>query len=363
MKSLNKRCMFALAVVLPLSVTLGHALRGGRTFLGDGLHPEVVASTLARVQEEWTAQAARYLECKDKGGTDTCSTSQQTFGKSCGKVVDSIVQGSSGDQDRVREYMNVVCAQKALSSEHHEHCLELQKAIDGALQFNPFSNRLHFDSTKLCGGFWSKFVTAEGKRRVEQQKAEKEMLLKANEEAAKAAEKQKHQEAQRKAIAEQKKAREAKEQAEQARKEASEESARKKAEAESLAVAAKAAMERRKKAAEEAQERVRKAAAEAEEAAEEHKKRQLEHEKAQAQLRKITEASNKVTGTAATPKPVAMSVHASSSAAKKSTWTPTNSIITAPAEAVKSIVTSLSKLQPMVNAKDVVKPEKSPAEA
>jgi len=272
-----------------------------RSFLTGGLQPEVVAQTLARVQDEWIVQAAAFADCHAMtGALGNCKGSQQSFGKSCAKVVDGIVQGSSGDQNMVGEYMNLVCAQKSLTAVHHDHCRGLQQAINGALQFNSYSNRMHFNSGELCNKFWSTFADSEQKRAKAERLQQKEMLIRANELAKKkrveAAEKKRKEEIQEKALEEQRKAVEAKDRAAKARKEAVERLARRKAEAQAAKL--------------EAQQKVAKAAFEAAKAAEEHHQRELEHEKAEAHLRNITMAHQKASmanasaHSVATPTPV-----------------------------------------------------------
>lgn len=260
------------------AATLRHA---SRSLVNTDLQPEVVAKILSNVQDEWISQAATFADCTTRlGEAKNCKDSQQSFGRSCSKVVDGIVQGSSGDQNRVREYMNLVCAQKSLTTVHHNHCLGLQQMIDGALQYNEYSNRMHFKSDDVCNKYWSTFADAEQKRAQAERAAQKEMLIKANELANKkrleAEQKKQRDEADKKKFEAQRVAKEAKERAAKARKDAAEGLARKKA-------MAKAALK-------EAQERVAAAAFEAARAAQEHKEMQLEHEKAEEHLRNITMA-------------------------------------------------------------------------
>jgi len=292
MKMTPMQCVAAFVAAVSTCVSPAAALsNSGQFFLSSEMRPEVAAKTLARVQDEWIVEAAAFADCQAKSGAlGNCGGSQQSFGASCSKVVDAIVRGSSGDQNKVAEYMNSVCAQHSLSSVHHTHCLGLQHAIDGALQFNSYENRMRYNSGALCSKFWSTFAESEHKRAEAEQKQaeverakEKEMLIKANELAQKRrveddAKKQKEEVKQKLLIA-QRKAMEAKDQAAKARKEAVERLARKKA-------AAQAAQK-------EAEEKVTKAALEAAKAAEEHRQRELEHAKAEENLRKITMAHQK----------------------------------------------------------------------
>merc|ERR1719473_271866 len=111
--------VLALAAALPASSVLtfgGHA----RSFLGNGMQPEVVARTLSHVEEEWKAQAAVFAECNSTSGLEgativNCNDAPASFGKSCGTVVSAIVQGSGGDRDVAKEYMVDVCSQRIIS--------------------------------------------------------------------------------------------------------------------------------------------------------------------------------------------------------------------------------------------------------
>jgi len=162
--------------------------------------------------------------------------------------------------------MQMVCGEKSLTLWHRDRCVDLKQAIDNALEFNAYSNRMHFNPAKLCGSFWSTFAESEKKRAAAEHVAQKEMLIRANEKAKALAEKRQRDEAQEKAAAAQREAIEAKQKAAQAKKEAADRLARKRVEAEALAVAA--------------QLKVKQAALEAVKAAEEHRLRQLEHAQA-----------------------------------------------------------------------------------
>jgi len=291
-----------------------HSSSAGRDFLSAGLHPEVVSNTLARVEDEWKSQAAAFAECKETQGSNTaCMKPQQDFSKSCITVVDAIVKGSSGDQNRARTYMDVVCGQRSLVGWHHERCVDLGRAIDSALQFNEFANRMNFKSAQLCSGFWSSFASAEQKRAKEEREAQKQMLLRANERAKALAEKRQQEEAHRQALDSQQRTLEAKEKVAKAKREAEEhlrEIARKKAEAEVAAAAA--------------QQKVTQAAHEAAKAAEEHRQKLAEHKKAEEHLRNITAVHGKAIVAATRPQ-----INMSSREVHNSTDHPSSPIVVA----------------------------------
>mmetsp|Transcript_126922 Transcript_126922/g.237285 ORF Transcript_126922/g.237285 Transcript_126922/m.237285 type:complete len:362 (+) Transcript_126922:65-1150(+) len=232
------------------------------SFLASDLRPDLVARTLVDVVNEWKAQASTFMECNATDSGANCGNTPKAFQKSCGTVTMSIVTGSSGDRDVVKEYMADVCGQKVLDNYHHDRCNEIKDAIGKAMVDNSYENRENFNSQKLCSGFWSKFVETERvrfekeaaeraeaekkaaeERAAAQKKAEEEAKVKAEEEAKEA--KQKAEEQAKEAAA--KAAELAKKQVE----EAAAKLAEKKAEAEEVARAAKQKMEEAQKAEQE----------------------------------------------------------------------------------------------------------------
>jgi len=288
-------------VFLSFGVSSVHAAanyRSARAFLAaDGkMRPELVAKTLASVEDEWKAQAALFADCNLTQGASlvNCKEAPGSFAKSCGTVVTAVVQGSSGDRDVAKEYMEAVCGQSVIAGWHKLRCTNLAAAIDSAMTADDYSNRETLDSSHLCTGFWSTFLDEEQKRAAEEQKERAEQEKKAAEEAAAAAKKA-EEEAKKKADAEaeeekrrvqeeEKLAQEAevKRSAEEAKKKAAEaaaQAAQKKAEAEAVA---KAAQEKLQEAAK---------------AEEEHKKLQEEHQKAVMRLKNATQDSGLVANT------------------------------------------------------------------
>lgn len=247
------RISVAFALALGVAADARGANRRGKAFLSlsSDMQPEVVARTLAEVEDEWKAQAAAFAEC-NATQTDECGSAPSAFSKSCSTVVSAVVQASSGDRASVKEYMTTVCGEKELSGWHQERCTELASAVTDTMLDDNYENRENFNSNGLCTNFWSKFVVEE-KARVDKERAEREAAeKKAAEEAAEAAKKAaeeaaEEQKKKEKEEAEQKAA-EAKRQAE----EAAAELAAKKAEAERQAEEAKHKMLEAQAAAEEA---------------------------------------------------------------------------------------------------------------
>jgi len=246
----------ALAVALAVAPLSSAAVLRGQAFSGNGMQPEVVARTLSSVQDEWKAQADVFAECDSTSGLPgasivNCADAPSSFGKSCSTVVGAIVQGSGGDKDVAKEYMSDVCSQSSMSGWHQSQCHSLALAVRGSMSADTYSNRMGFDSSKLCTSFWSGLLGAE-KQRISKEKAEHEASEKKA--AEEAAEQEKQDEEQRKKEAEQKKVQEAQRAKEEAQAKATEAAARlaqKKAEAEATQEAAKQKMEEAKEAEEE----------------------------------------------------------------------------------------------------------------
>jgi len=277
------RTVIALLLAAPAGSVV---LRGGNA---EQMRPEVVASTLAHVQDDWKAEAVTFTT------EDTASgkAAPATFGKSCATVVSAVVQGSGGDRKVAKEYMSNVCEQKSLAGWHKLRCTDLASAIvDHAMSADSYSNRQSLNSDKLCSNFWGKFVDAERKREAQEafekafrdkEDAEVAAIAKKKADVDAAAAKVKA-EAEAKAAAEKK----AKEDAEKAQKDKEEKAKHEAEEAKARSEeAAKKLAEKRaeaEKVAKQAQEKL----AEAAEAEKEHLELKAQHEKAESQLKKAT---------------------------------------------------------------------------
>lgn len=289
----------------------GHGFLSGKK---SGMQPELVATTLARVEDRWRSQAVLFTECNSTqgGGSATldCSHATLAFMKSCSTVVSAVVSGSSGDRENVKEYLGVVCNEPELTSWKKEWCSGLADSVSSMMSADNYENREDFDSTRLCQGFWSKMTAVEATR-LEQERVEHARRLEAERiqlaAAKKKAEEAAAEEARRRAVAEaaareaaKKAAAEAAEKARQEAKKRAEE--QKKAAERAEAEAVKRQQEEAAREAEEAQKRAEEAAARvdakrkeaaAEEAMAKHK---LEAAKAAAdKMKKIKEAAKEKT--------------------------------------------------------------------
>lgn len=236
------------ASVLALSVlpdASAAVVSRGQSFLGNGMQPEVVARTLSNVEDEWKAQAAVFAECDTTSGLPgasivNCADAPASFGKSCSTVVGAIIQGSGGDKDVAKEYMDDVC--KDTLGWHQTQCQSLAVSVRGAMSADKYTNRMSFNSDKLCSTFWAQMLDGE-KTRLAQEKADREVTEKKA--AEEAAEQEKQMEESRKKEGEQKKVEEAERAKEEAKAKAEESAAHlkeKKAEAEAVTQAAKKKM-------------------------------------------------------------------------------------------------------------------------
>lgn len=241
-------------------VILAGAADAAKVFLGNKavMRPDVVAKTLAKVEDEWNLQVASFVECNTSATTaeeaSECTLAPHAFQHSCSKVVTAMVAGSDGSKADVSEYMTTVCSEDAQVSEgwRKERCQALSKAIAAGMSDDAYNNRESFDSNKLCAKFWTKFMTEENTR-VQKEEAVKAAEEKKQEEERVAAEKKAEEEAaaEEKKRAEEAAAEEAKKREEElkAAKEAKEAEAKALAEKNAKAEAAAAAAEKTLEAA------------------------------------------------------------------------------------------------------------------
>jgi len=201
------------------------------------LQPQLVAHSLAAVEEEWKQQADVFVECndtaKDAQESETlCKSPAEGFKKSCSKIVAAVVQSSDGERSRVTDYLNTVCGEKELGTGwKQQQCSSLANVIASKMSAEALNNREFFDSEGLCKNFWPQFIIME-QDAVRKERADR--LEKAKKEAEETA-------AREKLEAEEKAAREKKEAEEAAEREKQETEAR--AVAEKAAAAAKAQAE------------------------------------------------------------------------------------------------------------------------
>jgi hypothetical protein len=296
----NKMVMFiSLALAAPAA---GAVVQSKSAFLAadqGGMRPEVVARTLSKVEDEWRSQAAVFVKCNSSAVASNvgCDGAPASFTKSCATVVSAIVQGSNGNRDNAKDYLNRVCGQKVLVGWQKLRCTEFALAIvNHGMNADDYANREHLMPANICTGFWSTFVTAEQKREAE------EAVERAQEEQKKAKEA-----AEAKKKADEKAKEEAKKLAEEQAKRDKEEQERKAAEAK--AQATKAAAEAKAKAAE-AAERLAQKKAEAvkiqqaaEEKAKEAAEAEKEHDEAMAKHKRAQELLHNTIGQAVAKTP------------------------------------------------------------
>merc|ERR1719235_2824257 len=192
--------LFIVCVTACLGLSSGAAVLGQRSFLENGMQPDVVAKTLSAVQGEWKAQVAIFADCDISSDSASpvvnCKNAKSSFEKSCSTISNAIVQGSGGDRDVMKEYMGDVCKQKSMTGWHKVQCDAVSSLIGKSMSADKYQNRMSFNSAKLCNGLWSNLLT-ERQQEAAKEKAEKEAAQKKADEEAAAEEKQR-QEAEKK---------------------------------------------------------------------------------------------------------------------------------------------------------------------
>lgn len=276
--------LLALVLVAPTAAVV----RGGNSaFLatdnGERMRPDMVAKALVNVEEEWSHDAAVFVEANSTEGTPG------SFAKSCATVVSAVIQGSGGDRTVASEYMKDVCSQKILVGWHQTRCTALAAAItEHAMLADNYANRESLNPAKVCTGFWSVFVESEKEREaVEAKQREEEEKKRAEEEKKREAE---EAEAKKKADEEAKAKAEEEAKAEAERQKAekqaavareAEEAKARAAEAKARAAEAAAKLAEKKAEAEKVQKEAQQKLEEAQAAEKEHQERLAEHQKAE----------------------------------------------------------------------------------
>lgn len=163
------------------SVNNGH-------FLSANMQPEAVAHVFVEVEDEWKSQASAFVECNATASEDKsvdCSGAMKAFEKSCGTVVTSVIQGSSGDPDAIHEYLDTVCGESVLKDWHQSQCRKLAATVNKKITGNAYFNRQNLNVPQLCTGFWSQFLEEEQQRAVQELAQQQEMDRRAADEKAK----------------------------------------------------------------------------------------------------------------------------------------------------------------------------------
>merc|ERR1719401_377830 len=192
------------------------------------LQPQVVATSLLKMEDEWRSQAELFAECNATVGGSSCNAAIRAFEHSCATVVGAVQTASSGDRSVVQEYMGDVCGQTVLEGWRKERCQSLALTITAGMTADSYQNRESLNIAGLCKKYWSSFAAAEtarvakeraeeDARRVAREAEEKKLAEKrakaekiAAQEAAKKEEQRKATEAARKEAEEKRKAEEAK---------------------------------------------------------------------------------------------------------------------------------------------------------
>merc|ERR550514_1147020 len=110
----------------------------------------------------------------------------KAFEKSCGTVVTSVIQGSSGDPDAIHEYLDTVCGESVLKDWHQSQCRKLAATVNKKITGNAYFNRQNLNVPQLCTGFWSQFLEEEQQRAVAEMAQQQEMDRRAADDKAKA---------------------------------------------------------------------------------------------------------------------------------------------------------------------------------
>lgn len=228
----------AVAMVLILAAAAGllaDARGAGRGFLSlqTDMQPQVVATTLVRVEDQWRSQVTDFVECNMTSSPGACSDNPWQFRKSCSKIVDAVLQSSNGDRGVVQEYMTAVCGEDQLKGWRSDFCRVFANTVSAAMTEDAYANREELDATGVCRQLWHGLADEESvrvqKERAEREAAEREAAeqqrLAAADKAAKAAEAAAAAERQRAAQRAAQEAAEAKRKAEEAVKRTQEQAA------------------------------------------------------------------------------------------------------------------------------------------
>lgn len=283
------------ALILLVAPLVNAALVRTGSFLGasdsEQMRPELVAQTLANVQDEWKQQAIAFTL-----HTPASKEVPGSFASSCATVISAVVQGSGGNRNVAKEYMSTVCSQKELQGWHKLRCADLTAAIvDHAMTADNFANRESLKPMKLCSSFWHKFVDEEEKREAAEAKERAEREKKEAEERAvrekKEAEEEEAAKVKAEAEAKVEAERRAKEEARREHEEKEQKAKREADEAKARAAEAAARLAQKKAEAEAVQKAAQEKLEEAAKAEKEHLQLQAEHEKAEQQLLSATKAT------------------------------------------------------------------------
>jgi len=216
------------------------------SFLRAGMRPEIVARSLAKVEDEWKSQFRLYVECNatasSRADAEKCDAAPRAFEHACGTIVSAVVQASNGDHRVVREYMDDICSEPELKGWRAGRCQLLATSVLAGMTEDNYDNREHLNAAPLCQSFWARFSTEEhdlirteaAEREAEEKRREEERAQEAKVAAEQAAEEEKRRHEEEEAQAKQRAEEEAEEEAARREEAAKEEVMRQQAEASAL---------------------------------------------------------------------------------------------------------------------------------
>jgi len=185
------------------------------SFLRASMRPEIVARSLAKVEDEWKSQFRLYVECNatasSRADAEKCDAAPRAFERACGTIVSAVVQASNGDHRVVREYMDDICSEPELKGWRAGRCQLLATSVLAGMTEDNYDNREHLNAAPLCQSFWARFSSEEhdlirkeaAEREAEEKRLEEEHAQEAKAVADQALEEEKKRQEEEEAQAEQ----------------------------------------------------------------------------------------------------------------------------------------------------------------
>ncbi|CAK0900295.1 unnamed protein product, partial [Prorocentrum cordatum] len=134
------------------------------SFLRASMRPEIVARSLAKVEDEWKSQFRLYVECNatasSRADAEKCDAAPRAFERACGTIVSAVVQASNGDHRVVREYMDWPRRGPA-AGWRAGRCQLLATSVLAGMTEDNYDNREHLNAAPLCQSFWARFSSEE----------------------------------------------------------------------------------------------------------------------------------------------------------------------------------------------------------
>jgi len=146
---------------------------GSNAVLED-MRPEIVADLFREVEHSWLEdRVAALAGTNDVSEVDLEAYAKKSMVQSCSKVANSIVQGSSGDERRVKEYMRLVCKRLKVNAEANSMCSEFGEGIVTFMRGDAMWNRNELKLDRFCSEFYEAAVLP-GADKLKAEMAEKE---------------------------------------------------------------------------------------------------------------------------------------------------------------------------------------------